>query len=152
MQQIQKVIDLIDSAIKEDAENIITGGNIIADGYNSEVDNYRKIIQTSNAWLAEYQSKLSEETGISTLKIKFTGASGYFLEVPKSQLSKVPENFVHKQTLVNASRFVTPELKEFETGLLEAQGNLASLEYELFTKLREEILEEFDAIKTTSEI
>lgn len=152
MQQIQKVIDLIDSAIKEDAENIITGGNIIADGYNSEVDNYRKIIQTSNAWLAEYQSKLSEETGISTLKIKFTGASGYFLEVPKSQLSKVPEDFIHKQTLVNASRFVTPELKEFETGLLEAQGNLASLEYELFTKLREEILEEFDAIKTTSEI
>lgn len=151
MQEIQKVINLIDSAIKEDADHLITGWNIIADWYNEEVDKYRQTIKTSNEWLAWYQADLIEKTWITTLKIKFTWASGYFLEVPKSQLSKVPDEFVHKQTLVNASRFVTPELKEFENGLLEAQWNLASLEYELFTKVREEILEEFDTIKKISE-
>ena len=151
MQEIQKVIDLIDSAIKEDADHLITGWNIIADWYDEEVDKYRQTITSSNEWLAGYQADLIEKTGITTLKIKFTWASGYFLEVPKSQISKVPEDFVHKQTLVNASRFITPELKDFEAGLLEAQGNLASLEYELFTKVREVILEEFDTIKTISE-
>lgn len=151
MEQIQKVIDLIDSAIKIDADALITGWNIIADGYNSQVDEYRQKIETSNAWLAEYQAKLIEQTGISTLKIKFTGASGYFLEVPKSQLSKVPDDFIQRQSLVNASRFITPELKEFEWELLEAQWNLASLEYELFSQVREEILDEFDTIKKASE-
>ncbi len=151
MQEIQKVIDLIDSAIKEDADHLITGWNIIADGYCIEVDKYRGTIKTSNQWLVGYQAKLIEETGITTLKIKFTWASGYFLEVPKSQTSKVPEYFIQRQSLVNASRFVTPELKEFEIGLLEAQWNLASLEYDLFSKVREEILEEFNTIKKISE-
>ena len=151
MQEIQKIIDLIDSAIKEDADHLITGWNIIADWYDKEVDNYRDTIKTSNEWLAEYQANLIAQTGITTLKIKFTWASGYFLEVPKSQISKVPEDFIQRQSLVNASRFMTPELKEFETGLLEAQWNLASLEYELFSKVREEILEEFDTIKKISE-
>lgn len=151
MEEIQKIIDLIDSAIKEDADHLITGWNIIADWYDVEVDTYRRTIKTSNEWLAWYQANLIAETGISTLKIKFTWASGYFLEVPKSQISKVPEYFVQRQSLVNAARFVTPELKEFETGLLEAQWNLASLEYDLFSKVREEILEEFDTIKKISE-
>jgi DNA mismatch repair protein MutS len=151
MQEIQKVIDLIDSAIKEDADHLITGWNIIADWYDIEVDKYRDTIKTSNEWLAGYQANLIEKTGITTLKIKFTWASGYFLEVPKSQTSKVPEYFIQRQSLVNASRFVTPELKEFEIGLLEAQWNLASLEYDLFSKVREEILEEFETIKKISE-
>lgn len=151
MEKIQKVIDLINSAIKEDADALITGWNIIADWYNSEVDEYRQKIQTSNQWLAEYQAKLIEQTGITTLKIKFTWASWYFLEVPKSQVSKVPQDFIQRQSLVNASRFITPELKEFESGLLEAQWNLASLEYELFSQVREEILDEFDTIKNASE-
>ena len=151
MEKIQKVIDLIDSAIKPDADALITGWNIIADWYNSEVDEYRQKIQTSNQWLAEYQAKLIQQTGITTLKIKFTWASWYFLEVPKSQTSKVPEDFIQRQSLVNASRFITPELKEFESGLLEAQWNLASLEYELFSQIREDILNEFETIKQTSE-
>ena len=151
MQEIQKIIDLIDSAIKEDADHLITGWNIIADWYDAGVDQYRETIKTSNEWLAWYQANLIAETGITTLKIKFTWASGYFLEVPKSQISKIPEYFVQRQSLVNAARFITPELKEFETGLLEAQGNLASLEYDLFSKVREEILEEFDTIKKISE-
>mgnify|MGYP002332293099 FL=1 len=151
MEHIQKVIDLIDSAIKEDAENTIMSGNIIADNYDSEVDKYRVTIQTSNAWLAEYQAQLIEQTWISNLKIKFTGNAGYFIEISKMNLSKVPDEFTHKQTLVNASRFVTPELKEFEWKLLEAQNNLASREYEIFTAVREKILDSFEDIKVLSE-
>jgi DNA mismatch repair protein MutS len=151
VKEIQKIIDLIDNSIKIDADHLITGGNIIADGYNEEVDSFRQLIATSNEWLAGYQADLASKTGITNLKIKFTWASGYFLEIQKSQLSKVPEEFIHRSTLVNAARFVTTELKEFEGKLLEAQGNLSSIEYEIFTKVREEILEEFDNIKKISE-
>lgn len=125
--------------------------NIIADNYDSQVDDFRNTIASSKDWLASYQAKLIETTGISTLKIKFTSASGYFIEVSKSQLSKVPEDFVHRQTLVNASRFITAELKEFEGKLLEAEGNLASREYDLFLDVRAKILESFKEIKQVSE-
>ncbi|MCP4522827.1 MAG: DNA mismatch repair protein MutS [Candidatus Gracilibacteria bacterium] len=152
MQEIQKIIDLIDSAIKPDPDVGITGGNIIADGYDEKVDEYRARIATSNKWLAEYQAKIIEETGISNLKIKFTGASGYFIEVSKMQVSKIPESFIQRQTLVNSARFITPELKEFEVKLNEAQEHLSSREYEIFTEVRESVLEGFDAIKNISEV
>ncbi|QFR39461.1 DNA mismatch repair protein MutS [Candidatus Gracilibacteria bacterium 28_42_T64] len=145
--QIENIIHLIDKTLKEDADNTITGGNIIADGFDTQVDQYRKIIATSNQWLAGYQADLVKQYSLSTLKIKFTGASGYFIEIPKSQLSKVPDIFTHKQSLVNASRFVTQELKEFEYKLLESESSLAQREYELFLELRAEILNDFKTVK-----
>ena len=151
MEEIKKVIDLIDLAIKDEPENTITWGNIISDNYDSEVDEYRKTINTSKDWLSQYQSDLINTSWITTLKIKYTAVSGYFIEVPRSQLNKVPDNFVHKQTLVNAWRFITEELKEFEWKLLEAEWCLASREYEIFLKLREEILYSFKNIKEISE-
>jgi DNA mismatch repair protein MutS len=72
------------------------------------------LVNNSKDWLINYQSELSETYGLNSLKIKYTSASGYFIEIPKSQVTKVPDIFVHKQTLVNASRFITQELKEFE--------------------------------------
>ena len=91
-----------------------------------------------------------EQTGISNLKIKYTGAAGYFIEVSKLHISKVPDNFEHKQTLVNASRFITVELKDFEKDLLEAEATLASREYELFQEVRTDLLNEFDEMKQLS--
>ena len=151
MDEIKNIINLIDIAIKEDPGNLITWGNIISDNYDSEVDKYRGVINTAKDWLTQYQSSLVDSTGISTLKIKYTEVSGYFIEIPKSQLNKIPSNFVHKQTLVNAWRFITEELKEFEWKLLEAEGSLAVREYELFLELREKILESFKNIKEISE-
>ena len=150
MQDIQNIIDLLDRAIKEEPENIITGGNIIADWYDRKVDDYRKVITGAKDWLTDYQAKLCKETWISTLKIKFTSVSGYFIEVSKTQISKIPDNFVHKQTLVNASRFITSELKDFEQKLMEWESALSEREYEIFCDIRETILDSFKSIKDLS--
>ncbi len=150
IKNIQKLVDLLDRSIKQDAENSLTSGGIICDGYDPKVDEYRNTISHAKSWLAEYQSSLIDQTGISNLKIKYTGAAGYFIEVSKINVSKVPDSFVHKQTLVNASRFITPELKDFEKSLIEAESTLASREYELFQEVRAEVLNEFDAIKSLS--
>ena len=151
MERIKKIIDLIDLAIKEDSVNTLMSWWIINDWYNTEVDKYRNIIKNSKDWLANYQAKLIEESGISKLKIKYTNASWYFIEVSKSQISQVPDSFIHKQSLVNASRFITSELKDFEKDLSSAEGILSELEYNLFLELRENILESFEEIKQISQ-
>ena len=150
MEKILDIINLIDSMIKEDSLNSLTSGWIIKYWYNNEIDKYRDIITNSKNWLTNYQSKLIESSWISKLKIKYTNASGYFIEISKSQINNVPNNFVHKQSLVNASRFITPELKDFEKDLMQAEWVLSELEYNLFLELRENILNSFDDIKKIS--
>ena len=147
MENIQKIIDLIDVSIKDDPDNLLSWGNIIADWYNEEVDKYRSILFSSKDWLAKYQADLVKQTSITTLKIKFTNVSWYFIEVPKSQISKILDNFVQKQTLVNAARYVTSELKDFEVKFIEAQNSLSELEYNLFQQIREKILDSYKDIK-----
>ena len=100
--------------------------------------------------MTNYQAKLITDSWISKLKIKYTNASWYFIEVTKSQISQVPDFFIHKQSLVNASRFITPELKEFEKDLMNAEWILSELEYNLFLELRENILDNFEDIKQIS--
>ena len=147
MENIQKIIDLIDVSIKDDPDNLLSWGNIIADWYNEEVDKYRNILFSSKDWLVKYQADLVEQTSITTLKIKFTNVSWYFIEVPKTQISKIPDNFIQKQTLVNAARYITSELKDFEVKFIEAQNSLSELEYNLFQEIREEILNSYKDIK-----
>lgn len=151
MKNIKQIIDLIDNAIKEDAEINIMWWEIISDNYDEKVDYYRKLVNNSKDWLVEYQTKLSKDFSLGSLKIKYTWASGYFIELPKSQISKIPDFFVHKQTLVNASRFITPELKEFEQDILSAEWKKAEREYEIFLEIRDEILKDFWEIKDISD-
>ncbi|MFK7780442.1 MAG: DNA mismatch repair protein MutS [Candidatus Gracilibacteria bacterium] len=151
MENIKNVIKLVDDAIKIDAENNIMGGEIISDNFDEKVDHYRRLVSNSKDWLTNYQSELSEKYGLSSLKIKYTSASGYFIEIPKSQVTKIPDIFVHKQTLVNASRFITPELKEFELEILDAEGKKAEREYEIFLSVRDKILDSFNDIKEVSD-
>lgn len=150
MQSLQEVINLIDASIKEDANNMITAGGIIQEGYDKEVDEGRNFIEHANDWLNDYTQNLVSETGITTLKIKYTSASGYFIEVPLSQSKKIPENFVHKTTLVNALRFTTSELKQFEVRIINAESELYAREYMLFKEVSSKILEHFQAIKSLS--
>jgi len=124
---------------------------IISDNFDEKVDYYRSLINNSKDWLTNYQSELSEKYWLNSLKIKYTNASWYFIEVPKSQSSKVPDSFIHKQTLVNASRYITLELKEFEENILEAEWKQAEREYELFLDIREKILDNFNEIKEVSD-
>ncbi len=150
MQQLQKIIELIDKSIKIDANNLIMGGWIINDNYDQEVDELRNLVNNSNEWLNNYSETLVSGTGINTLKIKYTTASGYFIEVPLSQKSKIPENFIHKTTLVNALRFTTPELKEFEGKISNAESLLYEREYNLFKDISKTVLESFKEIKKVS--
>ena len=152
MEQIQKIIDLIDASIAEDPEMNIMWWWIIADWYNTDVDHYRWLVDNSKDWLSNYQSQLIETYWLSSLKVKYTNASWYFIEIPKSQVAKIPDSFIHKQTLVNASRFITIELKEFEQQIMEAQWLKAEKEYEIFLNIRETILDSFDEIKQKSDV
>jgi len=150
MQVLKDIVKLIDSSIKEDANNIITAWGIIKDDFDPEVREYRSLIDNSHNWLNEYTKKLSSDTNITTLKIKFTNNAGYFIEVPSSQKSKIPDNFIHTTTLVNAVRFTTPELKEFESKVLNAKELLAQREYEIFKDISNKILDKFKEIKKFS--
>lgn len=151
MENLKLIIDLLEKSIKENPENLLTAGEIIADWYDGKVDEYRYIINNSKDWLVWYQTKLIKETGISTLKIKYTNISWYFIEISKSQVTKVPDYFVYKQTLVNASRYITLELKNFEEKHLEAEREKAAREYEIFLWIREKILDNFLNIKKASD-
>ena len=150
MQSIRKIISLIDEAILSDPENSLKSGNIIKSSYDKNVYEYRQTISGAKDWLANYQSKLIGETWITNLKIKFTWVSGYFIEIPKSQTSKIWDSFIHKQTLANASRFITNILKEFEQKLMESENVLFEKEYEVFCDVRESILDNFESIKKLS--
>ena len=147
MKSLQKIIDILDASIKEDWASILTSGNIIKDWYNDEIDTYRSVVQNWKDWLSEYQNRLIEETWISKLKIKYTNVSWYFIEISRSNATNVPNEFVHKQTLVNASRYITSELKEFEESLLQSESSLAEKEYQIFLEIRDQVLSEFSDIK-----
>ncbi|MEG1501536.1 MAG: DNA mismatch repair protein MutS, partial [Clostridiales bacterium] len=114
-------------------------GGIIQSGFNKEVDELRMISQGGKSWLTRLELQERERTGIRSLKIGFNKVFGYYLEISNANLGSVPDNYIRKQTLVNGERFITEELKEWENKILTASERLSSLEYELFTGIRQEI-------------
>ena len=137
---IPELYDLIDRAIDEDAPLTISDGNIIRSGYNATLDTYRDTMKHGKEWIAALQQQEREQTGISSLKISFNKVFGYYIEVTKSNLSKLDSSrYERKQTLANAERFITPELKEKETLILEAEEKSSALEYQLFVEVREQV-------------
>ena len=133
------LLNLIEEQLVEEPPIALKDGGVINDGFSDELDTLRDASQNGKEWIARLQATEREKTGIETLKVGYNRVFGYFLEVTKAQQSKVPESYIRKQTLVNAERYITPELKEMEATVLGAEEKLASLEYELFTKLREEV-------------
>lgn len=127
---------LIANAIVDEPPLRLTDGRIFRDGYNTELDDLRTISQDSKTWIANYQTHLRETTGIKTLKVGFTRMFGYFIEVSRGQAEKMPEIFQRRQTLANAERFITPELKDYESKVLTAEDRIAAIENELFTLIR----------------
>lgn len=134
------IADLIHASIVDEPPISVTDGKLIKDGYNDQLDAYRSTLKNAKQWLAEYETTERQATGIHNLKVKYNTVFGYYIEVTKSNLDKVPEDrYDRKQTLTNAERFITPELKEKEDTILEAQSNSTSLEYDVFTQIREQI-------------
>ena len=150
LQEVRDIIILLEQSLKEDGENTITSWNIIADGYSSSIDAYRKTIQESHDWLSSYQSQLSADTGISKIRIKFTNVLWYFIEISKTHISQVPDDFVHKQTLVNAVRYTTEKLDTFQKQLFEAEHYMSEEEYKVFQNIRSTVLDSYQALKSIS--
>jgi len=146
------VVSLIQESIAEDPPLLITEGEMIADEYNSELDELRKISRSGKDWLKDLQTREIQRSGISSLKVKFNKIFGYYIEVSNSNLDQVPADFTRKQTLVNAERFVTPELKEYEQKVLGAEEKIIELEQKLFWEIRNEVAKHFEAIQNTAQI
>ena len=147
---LEDIFAMIENGIIEEPPLLMHDGGIIKEGYHEEVDRLRKAKTEGKQWLAELETKEREKTGIKNLKIKFNKVFGYYLEVTNSYKELVPDYFTRKQTLANAERYITPELKELEDVILGAEDKLTVLEYELFRTIRESIAAEVVRIQKTA--
>ncbi|MGF7399572.1 DNA mismatch repair protein MutS [Thermoanaerobacterium thermosaccharolyticum] len=147
---LQDIYDLIDKSIKDEPSTSVKEGNIIKDGFDKNVDELRKAATNGKSWITNLELNEKERTGIKTLKVGYNKVFGYFIEVSKSYISSVPQNYIRKQTLANAERYITPELKEIEEKILGAETKLVELEYEIFNGIREQIKNEINRIQMTS--
>ncbi len=151
MHALPELVAKINDAICDEPALQIREGGIIRDGYCAELDELRDLASSGHKWLAEYQTSEQERTGIKSLKIRHNRVTGFYIEVSKGQLDLVPEDYERRQTLVNAERFVTPELKQREQKIFGATDRAHALEYELFKALRIEIAEKTDLIQETAQ-
>lgn len=147
----EDIVALLERAIVEEPGISLREGGIIKNGYNEELDEYRVISHDSKKLLQEMEEREKESTGIKTLKIGYNKVFGYYIEVRHSGTALVPDRYIRKQTLANAERYITEELKEFETKILGAQEKIVQIEYRLFTEIRESIKMELGRIQETAQ-
>ena len=150
MDSLEDVTDLIKRAIVEDPPLAQKDGGIIKEGYNEDVDKFRRSRTDGKKWLSELEARERERTGIKTMKIKYNRVFGYSLEVTNTFKDQVPDNYIRKQTLSNAERYITQELKELEDLILGAEDKLYALEYELFCNVRDTVGKEVVRIQKTA--
>ncbi len=148
--ELDQISDLIDKAIDPEAPLTIKDGGIIRQGYHELLDELRSAATEGKRWIAELQAKEQENTGIKNLKIKYNKVFGYFLEVSHANKDLVPEEWIRKQTLVNAERYITPELKEIEDKILGSEDKSKALEYEIFQQIREKVVAETATIQSNA--
>ena len=144
---MEDIAALLAAAIAEEPPAGVKDGGVIRDGYNSEVDQLRAIQHGSRQWLADFEAAERERTGIRNLRVGYNRVFGYYIEITKSNLSQAPYEYERKQTLANAERFITPELKQMEEKILGAGERLIALEYELFQAVREALLAVTDRLQ-----
>jgi len=147
---LAEIVSTIGQAISDDPPMTFADGGVIRKGYNAELDNIRMLAFGAKDWVAKHQQSERERTGISSLKIGYTNVFGYYIEITNAHKDKVPANYIRKQTLTNAERFITPELKEYEEKILHAEEKIVTLETRLFNELRQIITEYIDAIQTNA--
>jgi len=147
-----EVIDLITKAIADNPSNTLTEGNIIKNGYNAELDAIKNEANTGKEYIRNLEAREIKRSGISSLKVRFNKVFGYYIEISKSNLSRVPEDYIRKQTLVNGERYITSELKEWEDKVLGAEEKTNFLEYKLFEEIRMLVLSQVKRIQAMIEI
>ena len=146
----EELAEVLQRAIVDEPPFSVREGGMIRTGYNSELDELHEIAADNKTWMQNFEQKVKDETGIKTLKVGYNKVFGYYIEVSKGQTGSVPDYFVRKQTLVNAERYIVPELKEFENKILGAKEKIQQLEYYLFDELRSLIRSKIVEIQETA--
>lgn len=144
---LSDIYDQLDSAICENTLTSAASGGILKDGYDEEVDRLRKIRDNSTKWLTDFESREREQTGIKNLKVSYNKVFGYFIEISNGNIGLVPEHYIRKQTMVNAERYITDELKEAENEILNAAEMVAKLEQEIYKQLKQVLIDKVGRIK-----
>ena len=152
LDELQDIYELIEESIVDDPPMSVKDGGIIKLGYDEEIDKLKTAQTEGKNWLIQLENDEKEKTGIKNLKVGFNKVFGYFIEVTKSNLAQVPDRYIRKQTLTNAERYITEELKNLENQILGAEEKVANLEYNAFTKIREEISRNIKRLQKTSEV
>ena len=147
---VQDQVDRVLKTLVESPPTTIGEGGLIRDGVVNELDELRQIAGDGKAWMARFQAEEIERTGMAGLKVGFNSVFGYYLEVPRGQIDRVPETYIRKQTLKNAERYITPELKEFEEKVLRAEERSKDLEGKLFLEMRESMAREIPRVLATA--
>ena len=148
---LPELVTLIQSRIVDEPPISTKEGGLIRPGADAQLDELREIMHGGKNWIARMQQEEIERTGIPSLKVRFNSVFGYYIEVTKTHLDKVPETYIRKQTIVNGERFITPELKEWESKILGAEERVKRIEYELFVKLREQVTAQLKVIQQNAQ-
>jgi len=148
--ELPALVELIARAIVDEPPLAVKEGGLIRDGFDANLDEFRAASRGGKDWIAQLKQKEVERTGIASLKVGFNSVFGYYIEITKANLDKVPADYIRKQTIANGERFITPELKAMEGKILGAEERAMKLEYELFLRVREEVIGQLSAIQQTA--
>jgi len=148
---MEDIYELVSKGIVEDPPFVLREGGIVADGYNPELDELRLLSREGKGYIARLEAREKARTGISSLKIRYNKVFGYYIEVTRTNLANIPPDYIRKQTLANAERFITPELKEYEEKVLTAEERISELEYELFQDIRGKVAAQGERIAKTAD-
>ena len=152
LDELTDIYELIEEAIVEDPPISVKEGGLIKLGYQEEIDHLKKATTEGKNWIIELEAKEREKTGIKGLKVGFNRVFGYYIEVTKSNLAQVPDTYIRKQTLTNAERYVTEELKNLENQILGAEEKVINLEYQAFVEVRDDIESKITRLQTSAEV
>lgn len=150
LDELKDIYSLIERAIVDEPPISVKEGGIIKKGFNSEIDDLKEASTQGKNWIIALEAKEKERTGIRNLKVGYTKVFGYYIEITKSFLNQVPENYIRKQTLTGGERFVTEELKQIEEKILGSEEKVISLEYEVFTQIRNEIARNIERLQKSA--
>ncbi len=148
--ELPELTDLIDRALVDEPPSNLAVGGVIRDGYHAELDGIRSVSSSSKQTIAAFEGQERDRTGIANLKVRFNNVFGYYIEISKANIARVPDDYERRQTLANAERYVTPQLKEWERKILGADERIALLEAELFQQIRERVCEETRKLHSTA--
>ena len=146
----QDLLEELERGIVDDPPFTVREGGMIRKGFNAELDEVHDIAENNNKWMADFEQRIKDQTGIKNLKVGYNKVFGYYIEVSKGQISQVPDSFIRKQTLVNGERYIVPELKAFENKILSAREKIQQLEYYLFNQIRQDVRDHLVEVQETA--